>query len=181
MLIHSSDTWRQDSMYKNVRKYLKIFAQAFPAKMRCGISAVHHHLADLAGAAREALYASALPLADKDGRCFYMDMGVFQMFIATVDNPGTIEFSDETLRPIEAYDNENNSSLYATAKSFVLRDGDLKSAAQELSQHVNTIRYRLDSISSLLGENVLGKKGYERLSAAIKIRVCREAALLIGF
>ncbi len=181
MLIHSSDAWRPDGFYKNLGKYIKVFSQTFPAGTRCGISSIRHHLSEVAAAAREALYCSALPLFDREGRCFYKDLGVFQLFISMIDNPAAVEFSDETLRPIEAYDNENNTSLWPTARSFALNDGDLKASARELSQHVNTIRYRLDSIGNILGENVINKKGYERLSAAVKVRVCREAALLIGF
>ncbi|UQZ88926.1 hypothetical protein C4J81_06830 [Deltaproteobacteria bacterium Smac51] len=181
MLIHSSDTWHKESVYKNIEKYIDIFSPAFPFKVRCGVSLIHNNLSELGAAVRESLYGSALPVCDERGRCFYHDIGVFRVFIASAASPGPCEFSDGYVRSIKAYDNENNTSLWATAKSFILNNGDIKETALELGQHVNTVRYRLDSISRLLEENVLSKSGYESLSAAIKIHFCREAASLIGF
>lgn len=52
---------------------------------------------------------------------------------------------------LRSYDEENDADLLSTAKAFADALGDVKSAADALYQHPNTVRYRLKKIKAVLG------------------------------
>ena len=173
MMLRTGDPYWPGDVRQDLEKWVKAVKAELDPRPRVGFSAVHYSLAELKDVLDESLYSSQLPVENADGHSFYSEAGVFQVFMRLVEDEKAIEFSENGLRGIRAYDNENNTNLMLTASRFILCEGDLKSTATALSQHVNTIRYRLESVGRLLGENILAKKGYELLSTAVKINICK--------
>lgn len=52
---------------------------------------------------------------------------------------------------LEAYDRANDAELLETARALVDSFGEVKTAADALYQHPNTVRYRLKKIKALMG------------------------------
>jgi len=81
----------------------------------------------------------------------YDELGVYRLLQAVVAG-GTLEaFCEETLRPLLAYDAKHSGSLVRTLEVYLRHDRNMASAARELFVHYNTLRYRLEQISSLTG------------------------------
>lgn len=55
------------------------------------------------------------------------------------------------MRELELHDQCNDTDLLATARAFADAFGDVRSAAEALYQHPNTVRYRLRKIKAVLG------------------------------
>ena len=84
-----------------------------------------------------------------------------------------VRFSDHILDPIRDYDTENGTALFETLLSYVKNDADLKKTAAELTQHENTVRYRLEKIHSICGLSYRFAADGEQLSLAAKIHMAR--------
>jgi sugar diacid utilization regulator len=92
-----------------------------------------------------------------------------------IEGPYLKTFSKNYLMPLQNYDYENNTSLFETVVEFVKSGGDIPKTADVMKQHKNTIRYRLEKINSILGENLLYRESYEKLSMAVKIYIGLES------
>ncbi len=66
------------------------------------------------------------------------------------DHQELLEFYKETLGELERYDAEQNSDLLNTMEKYLLYRCDLKTAADVLFLHPNTLRYRLKKIEEIL-------------------------------
>ncbi len=73
-------------------------------------------------------------------------------------------FTDNILNPIKEYDNGN---LIETARIYIENSGDIIKVSEQMFQHKNTIRYRINKIKTLLN-SISDKDFYEQLSIAIK-------------
>ncbi|WP_270296767.1 helix-turn-helix domain-containing protein, partial [Eggerthella sinensis] len=52
---------------------------------------------------------------------------------------------------LAGYDEEHGTELLRTAEALVDHHGDVKSIAEELHQHPNTVRYRMRKMKAVLG------------------------------
>ncbi len=179
MLILSQDLGSNSTAFNHLDPLIEVVSSELERKVHVGVSDRHHNLTEFKDVLEESLCASFLPYDIGKTYCSYQNAGTFKVFMPMVRNAKAIAFSEQSLRKIQAYDAENHSYLMQTAIQYILCDGDIKRAAKELMLHINTVRYRLDTISSLMNENVLNKGGYEVLSAAIKIDICRKASSYI--
>lgn len=100
---------------------------------------------------------------------WYQDLGVYRLLALLHHSPELRAFHDDKLVPILDYDSKNHTNLFKTAEIYIANDGDMSKTAQELFQHVNTIRYRITKIKEILGMEGLEISFYEQLSLAIKI------------
>ena len=81
-------------------------------------------------------------------------------------------YSRSYILPLEAYDAEKNAGLLNTLINFVKCGGDLVKTGEAMSQHKNTIRYRLKKIGEILDINPFSLSGYESLALAVRIYIC---------
>ena len=175
ILIHSFDGSLAGDHSAATRRRAEAVLSLAKAPARAGVSAAHHGLGALRATLEECIRASLVPADDGDGVRMYDDLGVFKAYFAAAREPAAIAFSDGIVKAIQAHDAENNGSLAPTARWYVLSGGEMAATARALDVHVNTVRYRLESIGTLVGINILGKAGFEEFSAAVKIGICREA------
>jgi DNA-binding PucR family transcriptional regulator len=81
-------------------------------------------------------------------------------------------FKKKILEPINEHDAENNSNLLETLTQFVLSGCSISFTAKMISQHENTVRYRLEKIAFLTGLDFKSPAQLEELALAIKIDIC---------
>lgn len=60
------------------------------------------------------------------------------------------ELTDPRIATLEAYDAKHNSAMVETVEEYLLHFGDVRSAAEALHIHPNTVRYRLRRAEQLL-------------------------------
>lgn len=138
----------------------------------CGISDRHSSLKEFGICLKESMYAASLP--KEPGRVIsYSEIGSYQLILPFAERPEMQRYRARVLDPVLDFDIENNSSLMKTLSTYLDVDCDLNRAAEVLSQHRNTIRYRLDKITSLTGLNYKSFSDLEQLSLAVKIERVR--------
>lgn len=179
MLVHSRDASRKREDVPEMERHMKAVLSATRAAVRIGVSAPHHNLFEMREVLTECLYAALAPLRGARPWNRYDDLGVFALFFRSARDPAGQAFAEAIVGPVRVHDAECGASLMRTSREFVLADGDIKAAAATLGLHVNTVRYRLESVGSLVGGNILTKAGYEEFSAAVKIDLCREALAVL--
>lgn len=139
------------------------------APLAAGISDIHLKLSEFRIALNEARYAAA---QTNPGERFkrYGDLGVYRAILPFACSAELSHFADEVLDPVLDYDIENNATLLATLTGYVLAGCSFKDAASALSQHENTVRYRMDKVADITGLNYKEHDQLEVLSLAVKIR-----------
>lgn len=133
-----------------------------------GISNSHSTLRDFDVCLRESLYAASL-YKSYGNTVSYGSLGSLQLILPFADTVEMQKFKSRVLTSILDYDIENNSNLLQTLSAYVDSNCNIDQTAKCLSQHKNTIRYRLDKITSLSGLDYKSFSDLEQLSLAIKI------------
>ncbi|MBQ9015464.1 MAG: PucR family transcriptional regulator ligand-binding domain-containing protein [Firmicutes bacterium] len=139
-----------------------------------GISDMHHSLEDLGEALKEAFFAARYQNISP-GRRRYSELGSYRLLFQICDEPHTRSYVRRVLDPIEEYDSMNRGSLMETLEEYVKADCDMAKAAAVLSQHEQTIRYRLNRIFEITD---LDRKSYEdmqQLVLACRLKLARQA------
>ncbi len=78
-----------------------------------------------------------------------------------------IPFIDQLIRPLLEHDLLRGSQLMDTLRTFIEAQGSLQATAESQYLHVNTVRYRLQKITALIGRNPL--EDGDRTSLAIAL------------
>ena len=85
------------------------------------------------------------------------------------ENPGELRrFYEETVAPVAAYDEQYETELVRTLRTFLEADGNVAGTAQRLFTHRHTIYYRLERVRELSGLDVSSSDGREKLSLGLK-------------
>lgn len=153
-------------------------ANIVPQDIPCllGVSNVHFNLEDIDAAIREAMFSSTVHHLEnqyfQNRRAPYMrydQLGIYQVLLPVLGNPALPQYSHQVLEPVIGFDAENRGNLMETLLILIQCGGDLHQSAQEMGQHENTLRYRLNKVSSLTGLNYQRPAHYEELALAVRI------------
>lgn len=142
-----------------------------------GIGNLHEKLGDLDFSIKESLYAFKYSMIYKANISFFNAIGTNKILIPLINDPWIQKYYDEMITPMLYYDRKNDTELLKTAKIYVENNGNIKAAAKELSQHSNTIRYRIDKIYKILGTCCNSEHCYEELALAIRVHNLMDAYL----
>jgi len=77
---------------------------------------------------------------------------------------------EETIGPIDRYDEVNGTQLTRTLAVFLRNNENLTKTAAELYAHRHTIRYRLEKVAEISGLSVFETEHKERLGLGLKAR-----------
>lgn len=139
-----------------------------------GISDTHNTLAELKMALDETLFASAYTIESSKKYHYYKDLGTYKIILPYCSKTELRNFSKNLIEKLEDYDTENNSNLVETLITYIHCDFNKELAAEKLSQHQQTIRYRLNKIFLLTDLNRKSPSDLEQLSIACKIYVSNQ-------
>lgn len=77
---------------------------------------------------------------------------------------------EETIAPVDRYDEHNGTQLVRTLSVYMANDENLSKTSEDLYAHRHTVRYRLQKIAEITGLNVFRSEDKERLSLGLKAR-----------
>ncbi len=126
---------------------------------------------DVRKSCREAL--SALELAEKVGGfnvVHHKKLGIYNLLLHMNDSDALREYYHDFLDPLLEYDRENNASLVATLRGYLMCNGNITRTAQDIFVHRNTLLYRLNQIRDLTGWELEDARTRMNLLASILIR-----------
>lgn len=141
--------------------------------VQLGISALHYYRMEFRDAILESRYAASCRRSGQEPFTCYEEIGVYKLLMPFCHAKEFSRFSDRILDPIRDHDTENGTALFETLLCYVKNNANLKQTAQELSQHENTIRYRLEKIGRVCNLNYRSSADAEQLSLAVKIYIAR--------
>lgn len=93
-------------------------------------------------------------LADKSPVLFFDDLGLYSLLLNINNNAAIESFSNRILKPLAEYDDVNSSNLLETLEVYLDNNKSITDTAEVLFVHRNTLRYRLNKIKSLLGDDL---------------------------
>lgn len=136
-----------------------------------GVSRIHYYVGELNHSIWESIEAASLT---ESGVMKYNELGTMRVVLPYCNNRVMVEYSDEILEPIFEYDLANKAFLLKTLNAFCENQFSFIKTAKNLSQHENTVRYRMDQIAEITGLNYRNLYDLSQLDMAYKIRKCRE-------
>ena len=102
----------------------------------------------------------------------FRDVGTYRLLLDIWErDPDEVRsLYDETIGPIDRYDEANGTQLTHTLMVFFRLNESLINTAAELYAHRHTIRYRLEKIATISGLSVFQTEHKERLGLGLKAR-----------
>ncbi len=136
-----------------------------------GVGSLHEKLGSLNNSIQESLYAFKYAITYKKDISFFHEIGINKILMPIIDSPWVLKYYNEMIEPLIVYDKNNETELLKTAVKYVENNGNIKTTAEELFQHGNTIRYRINRINEIFNENYKSEHFYEELAVAVRIYV----------
>jgi sugar diacid utilization regulator len=137
-----------------------------------GLSGLHCLAGGLKESCREArfsLKAAKRLRNSKTGFASFDDFSHLYFLFTHPNKKEIVKTSLEVLEPLLKYDAKNNSSLMNTLKVFLLSDCNQKRTAERLHLHRNSLRYRLEKIEEILGNDTFSGLKLQKLFLATSI------------
>lgn len=133
-----------------------------------GTSKIHRNIDELNIGINESIYALDFGKISSKSITSYNDIGIYKILLPFQDEYWMKDFYESIIHPLQNYDKKASTDMFKTAIIYVENNGNIKDTADELFQHENTIRYRINKIKDILNmeEN---HSFYEELSIAVKI------------
>ena len=102
----------------------------------------------------------------------FNDVGTYRLLLDIWErDPEQIRsLYDETIGPVDQYDQANGTQLVQTLAVFFKHNESLTKTAAELYAHRHTIRYRLEKIAEISGLSVFDTEHKERMGLGLKAR-----------
>lgn len=138
---------------------------------KIGISGFHNNIDELNQAINEAIFASENSKIFNYKVSNYSKIGVNRLLIPLIGQGEMEKFYLMITDPLVNYDKQYKGDLFVTLISFVKNDGNYNKTAAELFQHVNTIRYRINKIKTILKMDDSDIKFYGSIALAVKIGI----------
>jgi purine catabolism regulator len=144
-----------------------------------GVGSYHPGIAGLRIAYHEAEQAGQIgrEFFGPDQVTTFSDLGLYRLLYAFRQSSELAAFCEETLAPLTDYDAKNGTALVETLEAFFRCDASLRTAADALYLHRNSLAYRLRRISEITGLNLDNLEDRFRLQLALKgLRLVRAQA-----
>ncbi len=138
---------------------------------RIGFSRIYEKrsIADALAESRDALKTSSLQGVTQ---YTYEPLSSFQLMMALRDSREARHFYEAYREAIEAKTSrEMAEELMSTAELYVENHGDYKKTAEQINQHENTVRYRINRVRSALGMENDTIRFHETISIASKLKL----------
>ena len=142
-----------------------------------GISGAKFFLTDFKKGILESYYASQYNIIVDKPYNFYDDINIYKFILPFINEEWVKDYYLAVLDPIIKYDINCNSELIDTLMKYVESNGNIKSTAEKLFLHENTVRYRINKISELVKIDSSDNEFYLQLSIAINIYRIRQRVI----
>ncbi|MCY0879332.1 MAG: helix-turn-helix domain-containing protein [Firmicutes bacterium] len=137
-----------------VLEYLRHHALFSSLALSLGVSTPFRTFDHLTSRIEEAEKAWQSAVAQRAPSLYYDDLNIFHL-VTNPANVGAIAaFIQRTLAPLMDYDREHDANLVLTLKQYLECGGVLQTTADALFLHVNSLKYRLRKIASLLNTSL---------------------------
>ncbi|MCM1989423.1 PucR family transcriptional regulator [Oceanirhabdus seepicola] len=109
-----------------------------------------------------------------DNTVHYEKLGIFNLLLSVYQSPEAQEFYLENLGKLIDYDREHSADLLETIKVLSKNDWNLKTSAEELFIHYNTMKYRFKRISEILNIDLSNSEQKLNIALSLKLTQMKE-------
>ncbi|WP_058486526.1 PucR family transcriptional regulator [Defluviitalea phaphyphila] len=81
---------------------------------------------------------------------YYDELGIYKLLLNSDDYTAIIEFYNETVGKLKAYDKENKTQYVDFLKKYLELDGKVQTMAEKEFLHRNTVHYHLNKIKKII-------------------------------
>ncbi|MDU2240051.1 MAG: PucR family transcriptional regulator ligand-binding domain-containing protein [Paenibacillus sp.] len=133
-----------------------------------GVSAAHTRLKEAPAAYQEAGQSLSLQSVLREPLIFYEELGIYQLLLHLNDGRTLQAFVRSYLGPLIDYDQAKGSELLLTLRVYLDHDGSKQVAARKLFIVRQSLYYRLEKITELLGDDFMAPEN--RISIQVALR-----------
>ncbi len=133
-----------------------------------GVSKANKQLKNASTSYQEAVQALSVYSCSGSRVLFYEELGVYQLLLSLNDGQRLQTFVRNYLGPLIDHDESKGSELLLTLRVYLDHDGSKQIAAQKLFIVRQSLYYRLDKITELLGEDFMSPEN--RISIQVALR-----------
>lgn len=173
MLIHSAYHFGNGPPVNLFAPYAEALGPDLFQRYDVGVSDLHHVKDELIEALRESIDAVSFD-ERSDGIKAFDQLGVYQAILPFAKSKAMTRYSQRYISPIREYDAGRSGEILHTIVTFVKAGGNLDATAEQMGQHKNTIRYRLNTAGSLLDLNLFSLGDFEKMALAVRIDICSD-------
>lgn len=127
----------------------------------CGLGSKVQDVRHVHRSYARAVYAVKAAKRKKTDYVNFDSLDIERILYSVCDKALFEEMGHHTLKPVLDYDAKHDADLFETLFSYLSHNGSVKSVAEELFIHKNTIVYRMGKIRELLGAEL--EEGNERM------------------
>ncbi|MBQ1310717.1 MAG: PucR family transcriptional regulator ligand-binding domain-containing protein [Blautia sp.] len=120
-------------------------------KICIGLSDVVPDISNLHIAYKRARAAAAMAAGSNRSLCCFSDMGIYRLLYSIEDRMLLKDYAQTLLEPLLEHDRKHHGDYICTLSNYLKHDGSIKTMAEEMFIHRNTILYRMNNIKELLG------------------------------
>jgi DNA-binding PucR family transcriptional regulator len=157
--------------------YSTLSAELHVTRCRVGVGGRCDSYSDFSRSLREAAQALRLQGAidDQRGLTVFGDLGIYQLFCDLPDVGSLERLVQRWLGALLECDARSGSQLVATLSAYLESGGNYQAAAQTLSVHRSTVKYRLGRIRDVSGLNLSDADTHFHLQLATRALRARNA------
>lgn len=154
------------------KKTMQIFQYLTDKGLRIFVSvgSVVRQISNLSLSYHQASAINILAKREEKGVVYYEKLGVYKLLINGTPRSVLEAFYEETLGPLEEYDNSHTSNLMETLYYYLEHECSIKKTADHEVVHRNTILYKFNKIEQILGISINDEEDKLAILMAFKIR-----------
>lgn len=139
-------------------------------RITIGIGRPYTNYRELSASYREAGRSlQKLELSNQLTIAHFEDLGIYRILSHELIQPDIIQFAQEVLGPLIQYDQERDSDLLGTLRSYLECGRNVKRVSEVMYTHYNTVIYRLQRIREIAGIDLEDSDTMLNMHIALKI------------
>ncbi|PRO67284.1 PucR family transcriptional regulator [Alkalicoccus urumqiensis] len=172
-LLYPAAGRKRDRMKTDLQMLIREFGRLVQAEPYAGVSReADTDITALKGVCEEARLALSISRSlelSGENYVHYDELGIFRLLVNVVPAEELNAFYQETIGILAAYDEQHQLDLVRSLEAYFEQNESMSAAAESLYIHVNTLKYRLQRVSSLTGQSIQTSEGKLNLQVGLKI------------
>lgn len=153
----------------------KIYQQEYVSQVNFAMGRFYPTMMDICRSYQEAKMALEFGKGNTKGISIthFEDLGVVRL-LTNIRQDVLDEFSEEYLSELQEFDRQNDTDFLNTLEVYCEENGNLKSTADQLFIHINTLRNRIKKIETILKIDLQNYQDILNLLISFKIKQLKE-------
>ena len=176
VILLPSDLFSRDLLIAILMKIMEKGGQRYHIFMKGGVGTAYEYITDFRKSYQEAKNALAISriAGNEQNVYFYENLGIYSL-IAQISNGKFLDdYIESRIGRLVKADQMQEGELCRTLETYLENNCNANAAAEALFIHRNTMRYRMDKIKHILGENLDDMSVFLELKLAFAIKRYRD-------